>query len=94
MEIGWCKSDHSHLLMKVKAPSVGGRMPFRFCNCLAKHKLFLSIVRTSWAEFHSRNPIENIIRKLNMIKNELKKLHLKEFTNIHKKIQAWELSLH
>lgn len=80
-------SNHSPLLMVCKQSELTGGRPFRFFNYLADHSAFSTTVVDSWVEKVQENPLYVIWQKLKNLKCSFKKLHHKEFSGIHTRIQ-------
>lgn len=86
-------SDHTPLSIQLKEAVKRGPKPFRFLNCLAEHKDFLSVVANAWCRPTSKKHMEDIWWKLKVLKKDLKQINQKEFRNVEK-IELYRRKLH
>ncbi|XP_070007968.1 uncharacterized protein [Nicotiana sylvestris] len=78
-------SDHSPLCIAVKAGMEYKGRPFKFFNCLTEHPEFEQIISRRW-ENENRN-MKDIWCNLKQIKEEMKSLNKRAFSNTTKKVQ-------
>nr|XP_009759679.1 PREDICTED: uncharacterized protein LOC104212171 [Nicotiana sylvestris]XP_016463702.1 PREDICTED: uncharacterized protein LOC107786696 [Nicotiana tabacum] len=70
----------------------GGR-PFNFFNCMAQHKEFEDVVYECWRQRGGETIMNKVWRKLKILKNKLKQMNRKEFSNTVQRIQATRIKL-
>lgn len=86
-------SDHTPLILSLRALVQTQRKPFRFFNYLCEHQDFLRTVDEAWKIWVKGVALQKIWHKLNNVKSSLEKLHSREFAGITGKIKEWEENL-
>ncbi|XP_019244243.1 PREDICTED: uncharacterized protein LOC109224111 [Nicotiana attenuata] len=78
-------SDHSPLCIEVETGMEYKGRPFKFFNCFTEHPEFEEIIRSRWEKENST--MKDIWCNLKQIKEEMKRLNKREFSNTIKKVQ-------
>ncbi|KAH0773890.1 hypothetical protein KY290_011027 [Solanum tuberosum] len=86
-------SDHTLMLFNLKTTHWIPRTPFRFFNIWADHSKFRSIIEDIWARQMATDPMENLRRKLRMLKSPLKDLNKEEFKGIEMKLSKARMDI-
>ncbi|XP_059659110.1 uncharacterized protein LOC132305492 [Cornus florida] len=81
-------SDHSPMVVKVGNPNPRRNSLFRFFNFLGNHRDFLSTVTNAWDVRVDGNSMFQVTRKLKSLKQHLKLLNTKEFSEISLRVIA------
>ncbi|KAH0776289.1 hypothetical protein KY290_007700 [Solanum tuberosum] len=81
------------MLFNLKIAQWTPRTPFRFFNIWADHSKFRSIIEDIWARQMATDPMENLWRKLRILKSPLKDLNKEEFKGIEMKLSKARMDL-
>ncbi|XP_019225085.1 PREDICTED: uncharacterized protein LOC109206690 [Nicotiana attenuata] len=86
-------SDHCPLkLSNVNSPR-RAKAAFNFCNVWASHPNFIDIVKAGWRKEVEGCSMFQVVRKLKMMKKDLKMLNKKYFSNIIEEADADRMAL-
>ncbi|XP_060190319.1 uncharacterized protein LOC132619425 [Lycium barbarum] len=83
-------SDHSHLLVNMRADSRPIRKSFRFLNFWVEHESFLDVVKENWVESYGSDPFFNFHNKLKKVGRALSKWSRDTYGDIFKQITTLE----
>ncbi|XP_060170934.1 uncharacterized protein LOC132601901 [Lycium barbarum] len=79
-------SDHSPLLVNMRAYSRPIRKSFRFLNFWVEHKSFLDVIKENWVESYGSDPFFNFHNKLKKVGRALSKWSRDTYGDIFKQI--------
>ncbi|XP_074278320.1 uncharacterized protein LOC141601913 [Silene latifolia] len=85
--------DHCPCLIKFQTRGNRKGVPFKYFNMWAMSEEFLNIVGKTWAQSVDGTPMFRVVKKLKLLKNELKKLDKNNFSDIENLTQVTEVSL-
>lgn len=80
-------SDHVPMRLTLKHADLNIKSPFRYFNVWANHQDFKKIVEDGWHKNYYRDPMQNVWRKLKMLRSNLRQLNNAEFKNISQKVE-------
>ncbi|XP_060182863.1 uncharacterized protein LOC132612790 [Lycium barbarum] len=83
-------SDHSPLLVNMRADSRPIRKSFRFLNFWVEHESFLDVIKENWVESYGSNPFFNFHNKLKKVGRALSKWSRDTYGDIFKQIATLE----
>ncbi|XP_050207635.1 uncharacterized protein LOC126657054 [Mercurialis annua] len=78
-------SDHSPLLIKMKANTHIRKTPFRFFNIWSDDPAFISLVDVGWSRRSNGSNMFQIAQKLKWLKADLRALNKKKYSDISKR---------
>lgn len=79
-------SDHSPLMLHFVEQNTVKPRPLKFMNHLVQHEDFMSKMQAGWNQRVNGNLMHQVWVKLEKVKQEMKSLQTKEFSNIEKRI--------
>lgn len=80
--------DHSLLTVTIEPYQAVHAKPFKFLNHLVGHKEFHSVVASVWDTPVQGYPMMRVWKKLKLMKEGMKSLNNREFSNTYKKINS------
>lgn len=80
-------SDHTPLNILLDGETYKGSKPFKFLNCLADHKDFLSIIEEAQGRLIHANIMKGIWQKMKLVKQGMKQLNKEEFFDVGRKVE-------
>ncbi|XP_060195363.1 uncharacterized protein LOC132624632 [Lycium barbarum] len=83
-------SDHSPLLVNMRADSRPIRKSFRFLNFWVEHESFLDVIKENWVESYGSDPFFNFHNKLKNVGRALSKWSRDTYGDIFKQIATLE----
>ncbi|XP_060182213.1 uncharacterized protein LOC132611869 [Lycium barbarum] len=83
-------SDHSPLLVNMRADSRPIRKSFRFLNFWVEHESFLDVIKENWVESYGSDPFFNFHNKLKKVGRALSKWSRDTYGDIFKQIATLE----
>ncbi|XP_060202667.1 uncharacterized protein LOC132631084 [Lycium barbarum] len=83
-------SDHSPLLVNMRADSRPIRKSFRFLNFWVEHESFLDVIKENWVESYGSDPFFNFHNKLKKMGRALSKWSRDTYGDIFKQIATLE----
>ncbi|XP_019259894.1 PREDICTED: uncharacterized protein LOC109237950 [Nicotiana attenuata] len=86
-------SDHTPLVVEIGGRGSKGAKPFKFFNHLAKHPEFITLVKKTWGSRQHSKGMETVWYKLKQVKQELKTLNCKEFSEVTEKVNYYRQAL-
>ncbi|XP_019266923.1 PREDICTED: uncharacterized protein LOC109244316 [Nicotiana attenuata] len=86
-------SDHCPMKLSMGDSSRRTKDTFKFCNVWASHPNFIDIVKGVWMNEIDGCRMFQVVRKLKMLKNELKRLKKRHFSNLIEEADADRLAL-
>ncbi|XP_059629653.1 uncharacterized protein LOC132272541 [Cornus florida] len=87
-------SNHSPMVVKFGNPNPRRNIPFKFFNFLGDHRDFLTTTSVMWGANVNDHTMFQVTRKLKLLKQHLKLLNTKEFSEISSRVIEVKEALH